>query len=431
LRRSAKKSRQRLTVVSSIFALCNLLNLHVDLADVLLRMDANTTMSDSKILVGIISPSAEMREQLHRQLQTTKFSCDVLEINQYCADKGCVRQLAGVRPNIIFIDMEVQEIALSTLRHLHEALPDTCFYVSAAKKDPKLIIETMRAGAREYLVRPVDFSRISLALERYSAERKRITASRVNGKIYCVTSAKGGAGTTSVAVNLAVATAASGTSKVALLDLGNRVGNVADYMDISPRFNIADAVDTPYPLDSASLESYMSHAQGVSVLLGNNDFGSAHRLGETLPKLFHVLTETYAHTFVDIACSQSQAYLEVAAKYSAAVLIVVTPELPVLRGTDQLIQMFAKIGGSHKLRLIVNRGRKSRLSGAIEIEKDLGYSIFWYLPDDYPAAAKAVNKRQPLVTSNHSSLAESYFELAKILTGLKSPKKRRSLFGFW
>jgi pilus assembly protein CpaE len=394
-------------------------------------MDANMMMSDSKILVGIISPSAEMREQLRSQLQTTQFPCNVLEIDQYCADKGCVRRLAGARPNIIFIDMEAPEIALSTLRHLHEALPDTCFYVSAAKKDSELIIETMRAGAREYLVRPVDFSRISQALERYSAERERITASRINGKIYCVTSAKGGAGTTSIAVNLAVATAAASPLKVALLDLGNRVGNVAEYMDISPRFNIADAVGTPYPLDAASLESYMSHAQGVSVLLGHKDFGSDHRLGEALPKLFHVMTETYAHTFVDIACSQSQAYLDVAAKYSAAVLIVVTPELPVLRGTNQLIQRFDKIGASHKLRLIVNRGRKSRLSGAIEIEKDLGYSIFWYLPDDYPAAVNAVNNRHPLVTTNHSILAESYFGLVKMLTGLEPPPKRRRLFGFW
>jgi pilus assembly protein CpaE len=393
--------------------------------------DADMKTSDSKILVGVISPSAELREQLRNQLRNTQFACDVMEVDKHCADKGCVRKFADAKPKVIFIDMDARDTALSTLRHLHDALPETIFYVSSASKDPKLIIESMQAGAREFLVRPVDELRIAQALERYSVEQAKIEANRLNGKIYCVTSAKGGAGTTSVALNLAVATALCACDgRVALVDLGNPVGNISEYLDISPKFYITDAVAHPFHLDSASINDYMSRTHGVAVLSGHSDFGSDPQLGDSLRKLFKALTGAYSHTFVDIACPQSQAHLEAAAKYSAAVLIVLTPELPVLRGTERLVQIFEKIGANHKLRLIVNRGRKSRLEGAIEIERDLGQSIFWYLPDDYPAAAKAINIRQPLVTENHSNLAESYFGLVKTLTGMEPPKRKRKFWWF-
>jgi pilus assembly protein CpaE len=387
-------------------------------------------MSDSKLLVGVVSSSAEARAQLRRQLEATRFACEVLEINHCSTDKSVLHSLIAAKPKIIILDIQAQEMAMAALRHLREALPETCFYVSAASKDPKLILEAMRAGAREFLIRPLDVSRITLALERYSAEGQKIAAKRVNGKIYCAISAKGGVGTTSVAVNLAVATAAASNSKVALVDLGNPVGNIADCLDISPKFSIADAFASHAQLDSALLESYMSHAHGMSILPASKDFSPDKQLGKTLSKLFQILTETYAHTYIDVACSRNQEYLEALVKYSSAILIILTPELPVLRGTDQLIHLFDKIGGSHKLRLVVNRGRKRPLAGAIEIEQDLGHSLYWYLPDDYPIAAKAVNSRMPLAAANHSSLSASYFELARMLTGLQLPKKKRRLFRF-
>lgn len=389
-------------------------------------------MSDSKVAVGIVSPSPETREQLRNQLQAAQFACLPVEVDQYCAEPNDypTRRLVEARPKIIIIDMQIQETALSALRVLHDTLPEAWLFVSSASDDPKLIIETMRAGAREFLPKPVPPSSMAQALARYSAEQQKISRSVLNGKIYCITSAKGGAGTTSVAVNLAVATASARNSKVALIDLGSPVGDIAEYLNLKHKFSVADVITSSTRLDPVLLESYMSNTHGVAVLPGHKEFHPGLQLQDTLARLFQVLAETYTHTFIDMACSQNQEQLKAAAEFSSAILVVLTPELPALWRTERLIRLFEKIGGSDKLCLVINRGSKRREISAKEIEKALGHSLFWSLPNNYPAAIQAVNSGKPLVSINHSGLASSYFELGQALTGLPLTKKRHGLFGF-
>ena len=114
--------------------------------------------------------------------------------------------------------------------------------------------------------------------------------------------------------------------------------------------------------------------------------------------------------------------------FSTALILVLTPELPALWRTDRLIRLFEKIGADEKLRLVVNRASKRHEITDKEIEKTLQHSIFWNLPNNYPAAIHAVNTGKPLVAVNHSSLASSYYGLAQALTGVTLSKKPRGLF---
>ncbi len=364
------------------------------------------------------------------QLQAAKFDCFTVEVDHYLSeeDNYRTRQLVELRPAIVIIDVQSRESALTTLRILHEALPETWFFISAAADDPQLIIESMHAGAREFLPKPPSIEKLTQALERYTAERQK-TAGNIKGKIFGVTSAKGGAGTTSIAINLAVASAVNPNSKVALVDLGSPVGDVAEYLNLKSKYTVADAVASTTKLDCVLLESYMSSTHGVSVLPGNKEFHSGLFREEALEKMFQVLSETFTHTFVDMACSHDQEQLETATKFCDAILIILTPELPALWRTDRLIRLFGKKGCGNKLRLVVNRASKKREISVQEMEKALGHSVFYSLPNNYPEAMDAVNTAKPLVSANKSKLAASYLELGQVLTGLKLSRKKHGLLG--
>jgi pilus assembly protein CpaE len=387
-------------------------------------------MDKSKPIVGIVSSSREIRDLFLAQLQEAKFECFTIEVDGYLEDQDNyeTRQLVEVHPQIVIVDMQSRETALTTLQVLHDVLPEAWLFISAPGNDPQLIIEAMHAGAREFLPKPSSLDDLSQALERYSAVQQK-TINLIKGKVFGVTSAKGGAGTTSVAINLAIATANDASAKVALVDFGSPVGDVAEYLNLKSKYTVADAVKSKTRLDPVLLESYMSGVNGVSVLPGNREFHSGLFQQNTLTKMFQVLSETFTHTFIDMACAHDHEQLQAATKFCNAILIILTPELPALWRTDRLISLFNKTGGNNKIRLVVNRASKKRDISVREIEKALGHSIFWNLPNNYPEAIEAVNSGKPLTLSNNSKLAASYIGLVKTLTGLSPIKKRRGLLG--
>ena len=395
-------------------------------------MEQDNRQAEQRI-VGVLSPSAETRAFLVRQLQAATFYCTPMELDQYCIEKSdrMVRRLIEAQPPIILIDMQEPQLALRSLVVLHDVLPETWFFVSAASDNPQLIIETMRAGAREFLPKPVALPSLIQALERFAFERQRTGVGKTRGKIYGVTAAKGGTGTTSVAINLAVSLATSRKVKVALLDLGSPMGDAAEYLNLKSTFSVSDAIASAQRLDPVLLESYMSRAHGIAVLPGIKDIQPVSLRPDEFAKLLQVASETYSHTFIDLFCSNDREQLEVLTEFSTALLVVLTPELAALWRTRKLIQLLEATGGGDKFRLVLNRSGKRQKIHSKEIEKTLGYSIYWSLPNNYPASIQAVNSGKPLISVNHSALASSYFALAQSLTGISLQTKRRKFLGLF
>jgi len=389
-------------------------------------------MANSKTTIAIISSFADTRDLFQSQIKETGFDCFTMVVDQYCTetDEYTTRQLIEIQPQIIIVDMQSKDTALATLNVLHDVLPETWLFISATSKNPQLIIDAMHAGAREFLPKPSTLDRLSKALERYTAEQKKAaTTGKTKGKIYGITSAKGGAGTTSVAINLAIATANDPKAKVALVDLGSPVGDIAEYMNLRSKYTVADVINSSDRLDSVLLESFLSFKHKIAVLPGNKEFYSGLFQQDALAVIFNVLSESYTHIFVDMACTHDQDQLQVATNLCTAILIILTPELPALWRTDRLIRIFDKAGNIKKLRLIVNRASKKREISVGEIEKALGHSIFFNLPNNYQTAIEAVNSGKPLASSNNSKLASSYLELGQNLTGLSLMRKKRGILG--
>lgn len=388
-------------------------------------------MTSPKLSIGILAASSDVRDSLAAHVEATQMAAVKVVADQYCSveDDRPTQMFLENPPDIILVDMRDERAAIASLFVLHNVLPEVRLFACSGTNDPQLIIETMHAGAREFLTKPVSARSLAMAIGRYLEEKERLSKeTRTRGRIYSITSAKGGAGATSVAVNVATTLAELPDARVALIDLNSPVGDAASYLDMKPQFSVSDALAAAPKLDPVLLETFMTLGHNVAVLPGPKQLKPGPTpLAPSLAKLLRVVSQTYTHTFIDLPASLDQELFQTATDGSEAVLVVMTPELPALWRTHRLILMLAGYGCGDKVKLILNRDNSREEIDEREIRKALNHPIYWRLPNNYNSAIQAINKGRPIVWVNHSGLASSYRKLAHDLTGIQTNKQRRGI----
>ena len=112
------------------------------------------------------------------------------------------------------------------------------------------------------------------AVRRTAARREAATA---GAKPPCVThvflGAKGGAGTTTVAVNCGVELARLTKRPTVIVDLKTCLGEVALFLGVRPRFTVLDAIENLHRLDKDFLKELVAkHKSGLDILAGSEQF---------------------------------------------------------------------------------------------------------------------------------------------------------------
>jgi pilus assembly protein CpaE len=391
-------------------------------------------MPSELLSVGIIAPSAETRELLRIQVNATALASVEIESDQYCTVYGdrITRKFIEAAPDIVIIDMHDAETGLQCTSILHAALPDTWLFLSSDSTDHQLIIESMRAGAREFLPKPIPPRTLNQALSRFVTEKQRHEEARTAGKLFCITSAKGGSGATSLSINLATALADVHKARVALVDLNSPVGDAVAHLNLKPQYTVSDALDSASRLDSVLLDSFTIHTHGVAVLAGPKEYKQGHRFDiDSLSKMLEVMVRSYTHSFVDLPFSLDKEQIQLVCEMAANIVVVSVPEVPALWRTERLMRFLTASGNIDKVRLVINRSHKNDEITDSEIERVLKLGVHWKLPNNYKGSIKAINSGQPLVSQNHSDLARSYRELAYELAGIPLPSRRRGPFGLF
>ena len=145
-------------------------------------------------------------------------------------------------PNLVIVDItKNQPETLKLIEKITTQKQQIKFVVTALSYDTDSIIKAMRAGAREFLPKPIikdDFVTTINKLNEQTYGREKTT----NCKVITIFSNKGGIGKTSISTNLALEIANITKEKVALVDMNFQLGDVATFMDIKPSFDISYVV---------------------------------------------------------------------------------------------------------------------------------------------------------------------------------------------
>jgi pilus assembly protein CpaE len=252
-------------------------------------------------------------------------------------------------------------------------------------------------------------------------------AVRQPGQLYAFYSAKGGAGTTTVATNFAVVLHRITGKKTLIVDLDLELGEIALLLGVQPRFNFVDMVQNFHRMDAELLASYIErHESGVHLLSAPYQPEKAEVVtGDEIRKILTFLRKHYDYVVVDTSKSFSPATLA-AFEQADLAFIVTNVDLASLRNIQRGLPLMKRMMGRSEdhVRLIVNRYNSASDISLKDVEHTLGLPIFRALSNDYEGVSRSINTGKPIVLSGNSKYGADIQALARDVTGLKAKKEK-------
>lgn len=270
-------------------------------------------------------------------------------------------------------------------RELAAAHPRTAFLLLVRHLDPDLLRGALRAGVRDVLALPVTVEALAEAIERATSVARALTermddeslaaaAGSVGGRIVVLAGAKGGVGTTTLALHLALAAAAEDPDRtVCLAELDLQAGDVRTFLDLPARRSVVDLVGVGEDLNARSLDDVLYvHAGGLRVLLAPEHGEDGEEVDSAAARrIVGALKFQYDLVVVDAGSVMTDANA-VAVELADAALVVTTPDVPALRAANRLLALWSRLRlrEDDEARVVLNRLHRDS-----EVQPDLARRV--------------------------------------------------------
>jgi pilus assembly protein CpaE len=316
----------------------------------------------------------------------------------------------GAPTDVVIIDARGEMSgAMTSVERVRASSPAVCIFVVADAAQSDLILQAMRAGANEFFAWPLPADAFSDAVGRAAARRQASSAARP-AKTLVFFGAKGGAGTTTLAVNCGVELARLSKRPAVIVDLKPGLGEVALFLGIRSRYSLLDGIDNLHRLDGEFLrELVVKHKSGLDILAGSDHFerpGAADATG--LEEVFRLLARQYEYVIADAGCQISAC--SIAALYTAdTICFVANPDVPSVRNAQRLLDRIGQLGSCRdRVRILLNRAAEPYPIPPSQLETALGHRIHHTFPSDYRTVSMALNSGVPVAQTGNSGIAEQF-----------------------
>jgi pilus assembly protein CpaE len=330
------------------------------------------------------------------------------------------------------------ERTLDSMKGVLEKNPAVEVFLAAAKTDSQVMLEAFRIGIKEFLPQPINRKEFDAAVSRLKERLKSKEGRRSakGGKIVAFLGAKGGIGTSTLAVNLAMSLRQLNQDKqVALVDLNLDDSDLPLFLDLQPGKGFRDLARDISRLDATFVQSLMSKHESDLHLLQSGLTGTEVTMGEPIPggaalHTLDVMRSMYDHVFVDCGHTFSPETRETL-DFASLVVLITTLSLPSIRRAKQFLQVMRDAGfDREKLMIVVNRYQSADAELLQHAEELFEQKVGWLVPNDYPMASSSLNKGVPLtVHAPRAALTQWYVSQAAILAGEKPMDGSRAEVG--
>ena len=371
-----------------------------------------------KIDTVIIDSEETSRELIANYLETVD---DVNIIQQFKDILAAQDYIIENRPPLVIVDITKKtNISLDVISKLTTLVKNIKIIVLYYETESDIVIKALRAGAREFLVKPLIEKDFIAAVQKM----KDLILGNINDttkcKVITTFSNKGGIGKTSIAVNLAMEIANITKEKVALVDLNMQMGDITTFLNLDPSFdtsyviNNLDRIDETFLL--TTLEQY--NKTSLYVLADPPDIEQAEIItSEDITTLINILRNVFSYIVIDTT-SSFDAKTITALDNSDLILLVSIINLPSIRNCQRCFDLFKKLGYSKdKIKLIINRYMEADDIKIEDVEEVLDHKVFFKIPNNYYTIINSINKGIPICdASPNSNICKSFKQLGALLS---------------
>lgn len=276
-------------------------------------------------------------------------------------------------PDLLIVDIGSIELPLSKMHQLSEVCePGVQVIAIGNRNEIGLYRDLMHAGIADYIVKPLTAELVSRAVENAANHGSSAAATQKVGKVIAVMGARGGVGTTTIAVNLAWYLANRANRRIALVDLDLQTGDCSLMLDLKATSALREALENPSRIDRLYLERVMApHGDRLFVLNAEESLGEELHFGqEAVNKLITTLQADFHYIVLDLPRTPSEATRR--AIELAAQRIIVADET--IRSAREIVRMrsFLNHGRDNVRNLLVINKSGERQPGYIPRKEFLG-----------------------------------------------------------
>jgi pilus assembly protein CpaE len=397
-----------------------------------------------KIRVLIVDDVSETRENVKKLLQ---FESDVDVVGIARTGKEAIQISQELNPDVVLMDINMPDMdGIAATEAIRSKQPAVQVVILSVQNDQNYMRKAMLVGARDFLTKPPMGDELISAIRRAgdmariekskSAQVQAVVASGnlggipgfrgPRGKIITVYSPKGGAGCTTLAVNLAL-TLNNADTRVALVDANFQFGDVAVFMNEQGKNTVLDLAPRAEELDSEIVEEVMvKHAaSGLHILAAPSRPEQAEKISSgQFSKILEYLSQMYAYVVVDTASHLTDATLA-AIDLSDLIVLVTTQDIPSIKNCRLFLDLLQTLGVERgRILFVMNRFDKRINITPERVAENLKQEVALTIPLDEATATKAVNRGIPFVLDSKSQpVARGVFSLAESVRGRVSAQE--------
>ncbi len=343
-------------------------------------------------------------------------------------------------PSLVLLDVGVGQLdgyeVATRIRAEESGRRHTPIIMLTTDKDVQGKVRALRAGADDYLIKPFHpaelMARMKSLIARFQPSESLVGRPPM-GRIHAYYGAKGGVGTTTIAINAAIALHDLGRS-VCLVDGNLQFGDHRVFLDLGlDRKSIVDLVSTP-TMDADLVKSIViKHDSGVDLLLAPPSPEAADLVTAAhLHQVLELLSGMYDYVIVDIDKRLEDRNLMVL-DVADTIFAVMTADLSCLKNVRLVLETIGHLGYEQsKLKLVLNRSNAYTGISVKSAEGALRRPIELQVVNEYRGAISALNTGSPfMVSKSDSVLGRSVADFAKAVdkggqsTGLLAPTAGR------
>ncbi|GGV80276.1 AAA family ATPase [Streptomyces massasporeus] len=327
-------------------------------------------------------------------------------------------------PEVVVVHERIGPVpALELIREVALRFPAVGVILVTSDASPGLFQAAMDYGARGLVALPLSYeelaSRVQAVAQWSVGVRRHLGAggdvfTGVGGTVVTVSGAKGGAGTTLTAIQLALAAQASGRS-TALVDMDLQTGDIASYLDVQFRRSVVDLAAITDISPRVLADAVFRHDTGLALLLAPAEGERGEDVTDRAARqIVSALRSRYEVVVIDCGAQLGGAGAA-AVEMADRALLVTTPDVVAVRGAKRAVRMWDRlqIRKAEETTVVVNRHSRGTEIQPPLIQKITGTAVAaTVVPANFKELQSVVDAGRIHELENKSSVKQALWGLA-------------------
>ena len=368
----------------------------------------------------IICPDKELSVNLERSIAEIGNVGLTRPMDKYPTNMELTRFVRAHAPQVVFLSIESMSQALAIVATLEANTPGVQVVAIHSSCEQSVLLETMRSGIREFVASPFEQKALLECLCRVTEilEKKPVSVESTD-LLYSFLPSKAGVGTSTLALNAAVAASKIDSTATFLADFDLSSGMIRFMLKLENSFSVIDAAQRCAEIDDQLWPQLVTKLGSLDVIHAGRLNPDVRLEAIQMREVLGFVRRNYKVICADLSGNFERYSIEIMHE-SKKIFLVCTPEISSLHLAREKYQYLQRLELGDRVAILVNRWQKRPVISAEQIEELLGLPVHMTFPNDYFGVYKALGAGQPIDAT--SDLGKQCAAFARTLVGKKASK---------